>query len=120
MPMMPFIGVRISWLIFARKSPLDRLAPNKYKDLYSAHDGVQEAVDELLAPHEARTDERLVIPLSVVDKQFVDSVGGKMANLGEIRKKLSMRVPDGFILIPLIRVPINKTAQPLASVISQK
>ena len=26
MPMMPFIGVRISWLMFARNSVLDRLA----------------------------------------------------------------------------------------------
>ena len=88
----------VSVNVFNMVKYLDRLAPDKYKDLYPVHDRLQKSVDQLLAPHQARTDKRLVVPLSLVDKQMVDLVGSKMANLGEIRKNLNMRVPEGFVI----------------------
>ena len=47
----------VSVNVFNMVKHLDRLAPDKYQDLYSAHDGVQEAVDQLLA-RTICTDER--------------------------------------------------------------
>lgn len=88
----------VSVNVFNMVKHLDRLAPEKYKDLYPAYHHIQETIDQLLAPRKAPIDERLVVPLSAVDKHSVDLVGSKMANLGEIRKKIDMRVPDGFVI----------------------
>ena len=84
--------------VFNMVKHLDRLASEKYKDLYPAYHHLQETIDRLLAPQKAPGDERLVVPLSAVDKHSVDLVGSKMANLGEIRKNLGLRVPDGFVI----------------------
>ena len=88
----------VSVNVFNMVRYLNRLAPDKYRDLYPVHDRLQKVVDQLLAPHQVRSDKRLVVPLALVDKQMVDLVGSKMANLGEIRKNLNMRVPDGFVI----------------------
>jgi pyruvate,water dikinase len=77
---------------------LDRLAPEKYRDLYSAYNHLQQTIDRLLAPQKTVIDDRLVVPLSAVDKNLADLVGSKMANLGEIRKNLNLRVPEGFVI----------------------
>jgi len=88
----------VSVNVFNMVKHLDRLAPEKYKDLYPAYHYLQETIDQLLDPQKAPIDERLVVPLSAVDKHIVDLVGSKMANLGEIRKNLDMRIPDGFVI----------------------
>lgn len=88
----------VSVNVFNMVKHLDRLAPEKYKDLYPVYHQLQQTIDKLLAPQTAPIDQRLVIPLSAVDKHVVDVVGSKMANLGEIRKNLDMRIPDGFVI----------------------
>ena len=88
----------VSVNVFNMVKHLDRLAPEKYKDLYPVYHQLQQTIDTLLAPQTAPIDKRLVIPLSAVDKHVVDVVGSKMANLGEIRKNLDMRIPDGFVI----------------------
>jgi pyruvate,water dikinase len=88
----------VSVNVFNMVKHLDRLAPEKYKDLYPVYHQLQQTIDTLLAPQTAPIDQRLVIPLSAVDKHVVDVVGSKMANLGEIRKNLDMRIPDGFVI----------------------
>ena len=88
----------VSVNVFNMVKYLNRLAPEKYKDLYPVYGNLQETIDQLLVPQKNPIDERLVVPLSVVDKHLVDLVGSKMANLGEIRKNLDMRIPDGFVI----------------------
>jgi pyruvate,water dikinase len=58
---------------------LNDLAPGRYEELY-----------EREGP--------LVIPLHDVNRDMVDQVGGKMANLGEIRKRIHLRVFNGFVI----------------------
>ena len=88
----------VSVSVFNMIKYLDRLAPEKYKDLYPAYNHLQETIEQLLAPRKTSIDERLVVPLAAVDKHIVDLVGSKMANLGEIRKNLNMQVPGGFVI----------------------
>jgi pyruvate,water dikinase len=88
----------VSVNVFNMIKQLDRLAPEKYSDLYPVYDHLQQTANQLLAPEKTVEDERLIVPLSTVDKHIVDLVGSKMANLGEIRKNLDLRVPDGFVI----------------------
>jgi len=43
------------------------------------------------------TDKRLVVKISQIDNTHIDSVGQKMANLGEMKNILGLNVPDGFV-----------------------
>ena len=52
----------------------------------------------LLEQKKGATDERIVIPLNAIDRTMTDLVGGKMANLGEIMNRTSLRVPGGFAI----------------------
>jgi pyruvate,water dikinase len=40
----------------------------------------------------------MVIPMNTIDKNMTDLVGGKMANLGELKNNLKLNVPDGFAI----------------------
>ncbi len=86
----------VSVNVFSMIRNIERLAPGKYLGLFTSFDGIQRGVDEILTRRKMTEDERLVIPLSHVTKDLADVVGGKMANLGEIKNGLNLRVPPGF------------------------
>lgn len=39
-----------------------------------------------------------VLPLDIVDRETADQTGNKMACLGEVRNRLGLSVPDGFVI----------------------
>lgn len=86
----------VSVNVFSMIRNIERLAPEKYADLFARFDGIQRGIDEILTRRKVIEDERLVIPLSHVTKDLADVVGGKMANLGEIKNGLNLLVPPGF------------------------
>ena len=75
---------------------LNDLAPGKYEGLYDRFKEIQLRINPFLAHSDAAREGPLVIPLDDTDTETADQVGGKMANLGEIRNRLSMRVQNGF------------------------
>ena len=77
---------------------MDNLAPQKYTELFARFDAIQGRVEEFLKQKKPLRDDRLIINLDEVTKDMADLVGSKMANLGEIRNRLSLPVPDGFAL----------------------
>ena len=77
---------------------LKRLAPNKYDDLKPRFNAISQQIEGMLHRETQIRDERLVIGLDEIDKHMVDLVGSKMANLGEIRNKLNLQVPSGFVI----------------------
>jgi pyruvate, water dikinase len=86
----------VSVNVFSMIRTIDRLAPGKYSGLFASFDGIQQGIDEILTRRKLIEDERLVIPLSHVTKALTNVVGSKMANLGEIKNALNVRVPPGF------------------------
>ena len=40
----------------------------------------------------------LVLPLSQIDRRYLNQVGGKNANLGEMKNRLGLPTPDGFVI----------------------
>ncbi len=84
--------------VFNMIKHLGRLAPEKYSNLFTVYDHLQQTINQILIPKKAIRDERLLIPLVSVDKNSADLVGSKMANLGEIKKNIELNVPEGFVI----------------------
>jgi pyruvate,water dikinase len=74
------------------------LAPGKYLGLRDALKGIQERIQEALVTRQAGRRQELVLDLASVTAADVADVGGKMANLGELRNTLQVPVPNGFAI----------------------
>jgi len=84
--------------VFSMVRNIAKLAPGKYDELFTRFDAIQKSIDAVLTRRKPVSDERLVIPLGGVTKEMADFVGSKMANLGEIKNSLEVRVPPGFAI----------------------
>ena len=87
---------RISTSVFQIVKHLNQLAPGKYEALYERFNGIQEQLNPLIAPRRKVGDGPLVKPLEEIDRNSVDLVGSKMANLGEMSNRIHLDVPCGF------------------------
>ena len=88
----------VSVNVFNMIKNMEKLARGKYGELNARFNDIQQNIDRLLSQKRSMKDERLVIPLDAVNKDMTDLVGNKMANLGEIKNKLQIRIPGGFII----------------------
>jgi len=88
----------ISVNVFRMINDMENIAPGKYTTLKDSFVAIQKRIDALLGAKKQISDRRLVIPLSALNSDMIDLVGGKMANLGDVKNKLQMHVPDGFAI----------------------
>lgn len=78
---------------------LHELAPGKYRSLSPRLDAIRQDLDDLVnSRRPASPQGPLVLPFADMDIGHADQVGMKMANLGEMAKRLQIRVPDGFVI----------------------
>ncbi|MBU4009346.1 MAG: PEP/pyruvate-binding domain-containing protein, partial [Proteobacteria bacterium] len=84
--------------VFKMIKNFDELAPGKYTELFSRFNDIQLQINLLLSQKKPVTDNRLIIPLALVNKSMADIIGSKMANIGEIKNKLNLTVPPGFVI----------------------
>lgn len=77
---------------------LNDLAPGKYEGLFERFREIQRNINQCLLPKMSVQEGPLVLPLEEADKDRVDLVGGKLANLGEVKKKIHLNLPDGFAI----------------------
>lgn len=80
---------------------LDELAPGKYRSLFDRLREIQERIHREIVGQEVQLADRMVYCLSEVDRDMADIVGSKMANLGEVRKRVGLLVPPGFVISTL-------------------
>lgn len=81
---------------------LNALSGNKYPQLVDAYRRVQGELKEALGEiADKRVAPAYIIPLSDVRRDMVDWVGGKAANLGEVRNHTTLPVPEGFVISTL-------------------
>jgi pyruvate,water dikinase len=88
------VGVNVFKIVRA----LCELEPGRYEALYARLGAIQAGVDEILAARAPRLPGPLVLPFSGIDRYAADHVGGKMANLADMRTSLGLPVPDGFVV----------------------
>jgi pyruvate, water dikinase len=84
--------------VFRMIEELNELAPGKYSDLFVRFNIIQDRTNELLSPRHHFTGDRFVIPFDNIDTSIVDQVGGKMAKLADVRNRMGLPVPNGFVV----------------------
>jgi pyruvate,water dikinase len=77
---------------------LNVLSANRYAALTPVYEEIKAHIEHEVAARSSGAKEAWVLPLSLVDRRFLLEVGGKNANLGEIRNRLQLPTPDGFVL----------------------
>jgi pyruvate,water dikinase len=77
---------------------LEALAPGKYRELSLRFNDIQREIDRIISFKEPEKEEPLVIPLDSVNKDMADVIGSKMANIGEMKNRLNLTVPAGFVI----------------------
>jgi pyruvate, water dikinase len=88
----------VSVNVFRMVQCMDQLAPRRYIDLYDSFRSIQGRITEILSEKKETSAGPLIISLRDIDKTRSDEVGNKMANLGEIRNRLGIKVPNGFVI----------------------
>ncbi len=89
---------RVSKSVFQIIKHLNSLAPGKYEVLYERFKDIQAGINLSLQPRSQENGGPLVLPLSESRRELADLAGPKMANLGELRNRLKVRTPDGFVI----------------------
>ncbi len=88
----------ISVNVFRMINDMEIIAPGKYSGLRDRFLIIHRQIDDLLEQKKDISDKRLVIPLSTITSEMAELAGGKMANLGDVKNRLHMNVPDGFVI----------------------
>lgn len=89
---------RISSLVYELIYNFNTLAPKKYLKLDRIYKAVHHDIEEELAGRLVIPDTEYVMPYEVISSDIDDVVGGKIANISDIRNRLGMTVPEGFAI----------------------
>jgi pyruvate,water dikinase len=98
---MPFVHshcTAVGVSVFQMVRHLDTLAPGKYAALFDRLQKIQRQIDLELTTHPFSSDGPIIVPLTEINRSFIDVAGAKMANLGEVADVVGMSVPSGFVI----------------------
>ena len=77
---------------------LENLSGRNYRSLAAAVEAQRQEVERYIAARDELASPNFSVWLSAVDNSAVAEVGAKAAALGEIKNKLHLPVPNGFVL----------------------
>lgn len=83
---------------FRMAKSLNALSGNKYPQVFGAVERLNEAIKGTVRKKLDRRAPEWVMPYSDVNADMVDWVGGKSANLGEVRNRVGLPIPEGFAI----------------------
>jgi pyruvate,water dikinase len=92
------INHRLSEAVYLIASNLNIISNNRYKELFTRQISIQEELDGIIEGHPLLPKNKYVIEYDDIDSDMAELAGGKNANLGEIRNRLRISTPDGFVL----------------------
>ncbi len=75
---------------------MNELGNNKYYDLYARFEIINSEIEKLLTRRKEIPESAYTIPFNEIEKSMADRLGGKNANLGEVRNRIGLLTPDGF------------------------
>lgn len=77
---------------------LDDLSYHNYPMLFRVLDDINIAINEELGKKKELPATDYILPYSEIGKDMADWVGGKNANLGELKNKVNIPAPEGFAI----------------------
>ncbi|MGQ9920080.1 MAG: PEP/pyruvate-binding domain-containing protein [Desulfobacca sp.] len=77
---------------------LNKLGDNRYQALSTLYEDLREKITQEITAPADNDSTPLVMPLSQVDRRHLHQVGGKNANLGELKNRLHLPTPEGFVI----------------------
>ncbi|MBI5251547.1 MAG: phosphoenolpyruvate synthase [Desulfomonile tiedjei] len=77
---------------------LDDLSGHHYGLLFEIVEKINLAINEELGKRKELPVSDWVLPYSGITREMVDWVGGKNANLGELRNRVGLPIPEGFAI----------------------
>jgi pyruvate,water dikinase len=77
---------------------LNAITGNRYPQLLDTVETIQNQIQGVLESRDVVPKADFVISMDQAAEELSDTVGEKMARLGEIRKTLCCRIPDGFVI----------------------
>jgi pyruvate,water dikinase len=88
------VGVNVFKLVRA----LTELEPGRYDVLFERLAAIQAGIDAILDRRPKAHDAPMILRLDEIDREQSDLTGSKMANLGDMRTRVGLPVPDGFVI----------------------
>jgi len=92
------VCTRISTSVWQIIKQLNELAPGKYETLNERFKEIQSKITPCAYPETPPQEGPLILPFQEVDRNLADQVGSKIANLGEIKNRINLEVPNGFVV----------------------
>jgi len=77
---------------------LNKIGNEKYKELYHVFEKINSEIQAIVNRKREIPVSDFVIPFENITKDMADIVGGKNANLGEVKNQIKLPVPDGFAI----------------------
>jgi pyruvate, water dikinase len=91
-------AARAAFHAFRMIKSLDVLSGHKYPVLYRVLEVINSRIKHKLGERKELPVTALVLPLSEVNKEMVDWVGGKNASLGEVLNRVGLPIPAGLAI----------------------
>lgn len=89
---------QLSEAIYLIITNLNIIADNRYSELFSRQTAIQEELNSIVEGRPVFLKDKFIIDYGNVDSDMAELAGGKIANLGEIRNRLKIPTPDGFVI----------------------
>ena len=83
---------------FRMVKSLNVLSGNRYPELYQVLDKIHRQIREIVTQKKEHDAPALIMPFADITKEMTDWVGGKAANLGEVKNRAGLPVPRGFAI----------------------
>ncbi len=77
---------------------LNEITNQKDRELFDVFDAIWAGIDRQLKKKRPVQKGGLVVSLDMVNRETADQTGNKMACLGEVRNRVHLPVPDGFVI----------------------
>ncbi|MEW6108750.1 MAG: PEP/pyruvate-binding domain-containing protein [Nitrospirota bacterium] len=87
---------KLSDKVYSIIENLNSLSDEKYYELYGIYKRIKSEVEDILTKKIDIPVTGPVIPIENIDREMIGAAGGKMANLGEVKNRLGLPVPEGF------------------------
>ena len=77
---------------------LNRMSKNRYQKLHTVYEQISADIRNTLPGGKKIIKDNIVIPFAQLDNRFSKQVGSKCSNLGELKNRIGLPVPDGFAI----------------------